>query len=104
MSEPRKVLEFAEGYKDDVDILINNAGISQRDEFVNVSMDVVNSLINVNTLSPIALTKGLLPMMIARNAGGQIVNVLSITGLLGTTFRTCYSASKFALDGFGKAL
>jgi short-subunit dehydrogenase len=34
----------------------------------------------------------------------QIVNILSISGIMGVPVRTMYCASKFAMDGFGKAL
>ena len=61
---------------------------------------------NVNTLSGIALVKGFLPQMIKlKNQGGaQIVNIVSIAGQIGTAMRTFYCTSKFAQDGFGKAL
>ena len=58
---------------------------------------------NVNCLSPIALIKGFLPKLID-NGGGQIVNVLSVAGTVGVPIRAYYSASKYALDGFGKAI
>jgi len=56
-------------------------------------------------MSPIALVKGFLPSFM-RNAerGSMVVNILSVAGLVGTPVRTFYSTSKFALDGFGKAL
>jgi len=69
MGCPRDVLEFAEEYQDTVDILINNAGISQRDEFVNVCFGVAENMMNVNTLSPIAMIKGILPRMVERRSG-----------------------------------
>lgn len=59
---------------------------------------------NINCLSPIALIKGLLPQFINQTNGAQIVNVLSVAGQFGTPVRSYYSASKFALDGFGKAI
>ena len=58
----------------------------------------------VNALSPIALIKGFLPKFVKQSGGAQIVNILSISALVGTPVRSLYSASKFALDGFGKAL
>ena len=74
-----------------------------RDEFVNCDFSIADKLMRVNCLSPIALIKGFLPRFI-KDGGGQIVNVLSVAALLGTPVRSLYSASKFALDGFGKAL
>ena len=58
---------------------------------------------NVNCLSHIALIKAFKPNL-ARGAGGSIVNVSSIAGLLGVSVRTGYSASKFGIIGFSKAI
>mmetsp|Transcript_27942 Transcript_27942/g.20927 ORF Transcript_27942/g.20927 Transcript_27942/m.20927 type:complete len:167 (-) Transcript_27942:33-533(-) len=60
-------------------------------------------MMNTNCMSHIALTKGILPMMIKQRSG-HIVNIISISGLVGVPMRTMYSASKFAMDGFTKAL
>jgi short-subunit dehydrogenase len=54
-------------------------------------------------MSHIALTKGFLPLMI-KQKGGHIINILSISGLMGVPVRTMYCASKFAMDGFSKSL
>lgn len=83
--------------------MVNNAGLSQRDEFVNCDFGIAGRLMDVNCLSPIALIKGFLPKFI-KQGEGQIVNVLSVAAVIGTPVRSLYSASKFALDGFGKAL
>lgn len=61
-------------------------------------------MMNVNTLSHIAVCKAVLPGMIARKRGGHICNVLSISGYIGAPLRSMYVASKFALSGFGKVL
>jgi len=60
-------------------------------------------MMNVNTLSPIAITKAALPFM-KKQKSGSIVMVNSIAGLLGVPVRTLYSASKFGLEGFSKSL
>ena len=57
----------------------------------------------INCSSHIAVTSAALPGMMARKRG-QIVNVLSVSGLIGNPLRTMYSASKFGLSGFGQAL
>mmetsp|Transcript_22445 Transcript_22445/g.34723 ORF Transcript_22445/g.34723 Transcript_22445/m.34723 type:complete len:138 (-) Transcript_22445:168-581(-) len=64
-------------------------------------------MMNVNCMSPIALIKGLVTNYLKTYKDGdqlQIVNVLSVSGLIGLPCRTFYCASKFGLDGFGKAL
>lgn len=58
---------------------------------------------NTNLLSQIAATKAVLPNMI-KNKTGHIVNIVSGAGVSGVPFRTIYSASKFGLSGFGKAV
>jgi dehydrogenase/reductase SDR family protein 7B len=57
----------------------------------------------INCSSHIAVVSAVLPGMIERKRG-QIVNVLSVSGLIGNPLRTLYCASKFGLSGFGKAL
>ena len=60
LSDPEKCLQQAQEYAltERIDILVNNGGVSQRDEFKNTEWKVVKWMINVNTLAPIALVKG----------------------------------------------
>jgi short-subunit dehydrogenase len=53
-------------------------------------------------MSHVALIKGFMPAL--ETARGTIVNISSVAGLAGTSFRTTYSASKFAIAGFSKSL
>ena len=100
LGDPDACLKFAEGFSksNHVDILVNNGGISQRDEFVNSDFCIATRLMNVNTLSTIALTKGFLPQLIELKdkGGAQIVNITSIAGQVGTAMRSFYCMSKFA--------
>mmetsp|Transcript_71401 Transcript_71401/g.98864 ORF Transcript_71401/g.98864 Transcript_71401/m.98864 type:complete len:81 (-) Transcript_71401:277-519(-) len=60
---------------------------------------------NINCNSHIAMVKGFLPRLIKlKSTGTQIVNILSVSGLVGNPMRTMYCASKHGLSGFGKAL
>ena len=73
LGDPDACLKFAEGFSksNHVDILVNNGGMSQRDEFVNSDFCIAQRLMNVNTLSTIALTKGFLPQLIKlKDKGG----------------------------------
>lgn len=74
-----------------------------RDEFKNLEFQVCENMLNTNLLSHIAVTKAILPGMISRKQG-IIVNVASASGILAMPLRTMYSATKFGLSGFGKAL
>lgn len=86
-----------------IDVLVNNGGISQRSFASDTIFEVDKKLININYLGTIALTKALLPQMIAQG-GGQIVTVTSLTGVFGTPYRSSYAASKHALHGFFDSL
>ena len=60
-------------------------------------------MMDTNCMSHIAICKAAFPVM-AKRGSGHIVNVLSVAGYIGTPMRSMYSASKFALSGFGKVL
>ena len=75
-----------------------------REEFVNTEFSTCKYMMDTNCMSHIALIKGLLPRMIERKQGGQIVNILTVSALMGVAVRTMYCASKAAMDGFTKAL
>lgn len=82
-----------------VDILINNAGISQRSLILETDLKVYEQLMAVNYLGVIALTKAVLPQMVERKSG-CIVTVSSVAGKIGTKERSGYSGSKYAVIGF----
>ncbi|KAB7494053.1 Dehydrogenase/reductase SDR family protein 7-like [Armadillidium nasatum] len=82
-----------------IDMLINNAGISYRGEIVTTEVSVDVKLMVVNYLAQVALTKAIVKSMIKRKSG-HIVGVSSIQGKLAMPFRSCYSASKHALQSF----
>jgi dehydrogenase/reductase SDR family member 7B len=86
-----------------IDLLVNNAGISQRGAVLETSMSVVEQLIKVNFLGTVALTRAVLPSMV-RHQMGQIVVVSSVVGKFATPRRSSYAASKHALHGFFDAL
>ena len=103
LNKPRECLEKAKNLNlKELDILVNNGGVSLRRPFKDTDYDSAETLLNTNFLSHIALIKGFLPLI--GKSKGTIVNVSSIAGLLGTGCRTTYSASKFAISGFSKAL
>ncbi len=87
----------------DVDILINNGGISQRDTILNTSLEVDRRLMEVNYFGSITLTKKLLAKMVERKKGHHVI-VTSTVGIINTPFRSGYGASKHALHGFYDAL
>lgn len=86
-----------------VDVLINNAGLSQRSLVADTDISVYEKLFNVNALGTIALTKAVLPQMMKQKSG-HIVTISSVVGKLGTPMRSGYAASKHALHGFFDSL
>ena len=82
-----------------IDILINNAGISQRSLIAETDFDVYKKLMDVNYLGTVALTKALLPHFIA-NQKGHFVTVTSLMGKFGSPYRSGYCGAKHALHGF----
>jgi short-subunit dehydrogenase len=86
-----------------IDVLINNGGISQRSLVNETSFEVDQRVMNVNYFSAVKLTKNVLPGMIKKN-GGHVLITSSLVGKFGTPFRSAYSASKHALHGFYEAL
>ncbi|MDP3675540.1 MAG: SDR family NAD(P)-dependent oxidoreductase [Novosphingobium sp.] len=86
-----------------IDVLINNAGISQRSLAEETGFEVYERIVAVDLLAPIALTQALLPRMIARKSG-RLAFISSVAGKVGVPMRTAYSAAKFGLLGYADAL
>tara|TARA_R110000796_G_scaffold185330_2_gene301990 strand:+ start:88784 stop:89572 length:789 start_codon:yes stop_codon:yes gene_type:complete len=86
-----------------VDILINNGGISQRSLVKDTKLEVDRNLMEVNYFGNIALAKNLLPHMLKKGSGHFVV-VTSLTGIFGTPYRSGYAATKHALHGFYDSL
>lgn len=86
-----------------IDVLINNAGISQRSLVQDTALAVDRRLMEVDFFGPVALTKAVLPQL-QRQGQGQLVAVSSIVGRVATPYRSAYAAAKHALIGFYDAL
>jgi short-subunit dehydrogenase len=81
-----------------IDVLINNAGISMRALFVDADLEVLKTVMDVNFWGMVYCTKYALPEILKTK--GTVVGVSSIAGYKGLPGRTGYSASKFAMNGF----
>ncbi len=86
-----------------IDILINNGGVSQRSMAMDTQLDIDRKIMDINYFGTIALTKAVMPHMLNRGSG-QIATVTSVTGKFGTPWRSGYAASKHALHGFFDSL
>ncbi|MCM0612981.1 SDR family oxidoreductase [Marinobacter sediminum] len=86
-----------------INLLINNAGVSQRSLCKDTDMAVYQKLMDVDVMGQIALTKAVLPHMLERGAGHLAVTA-SVAGKVGAPLRTGYCAAKHAVMGFFDAL
>lgn len=98
----RKFIESTMKVFGNIDILINNAGISMRSLLKDADVDVIKRVMDVNFYGSVYCTKLALPSIIEQK--GTIVGVSSIAGYRGLPGRSGYSASKFALNGWLEAV
>ena len=101
--EARSWVEDAEAKVGAIDVLVHNAGISQRSLVAETTLEVDRRIMEVNYFGVVALTKALLPRFVERRRGHFVV-VSSVTGYVGTPERSAYAASKHALHGFFESL
>ncbi len=95
--------QLALGIFNGIDILILNAGITQRSLTRETDESVYRRLMEVNFFASEAMARAVLPSMLAQKSGHMVV-ISSIAGKFGVPLRSGYSASKFALHGFFEVL
>ena len=100
-----KNIHLAEEFiiKNEINVLINNAGIYNYSALNNETEEIVEDIINTNIKAPVLLSKFVLNNM-KKNKWGRIINIGSISGVMGEANASVYSASKASLIGFSKAL
>lgn len=86
-----------------VDILINNAGIAQFGNFLELEVEEWERIIQVNLLGMYYVTRAVLPNMIEQQSG-DIINISSTAGQRGGPVTSAYSASKFGVLGLTESL
>ena len=101
--EVKALVEFALKKWENIDVLVNNAGIAKLQMFQDITEDDWNEIINTNLKSAFYTTQEVLPNMLHRK-DGIIINISSIWGLVGASCETVYSISKAGLDAMTKSL
>lgn len=86
-----------------IDILINNAGMTRDGLAMRMSLEDWDSVINTNLRGAFSFTQAVLRAMVKRRSG-RIINISSVSGIMGNAGQTNYAASKAGLIGFTKSL
>lgn len=101
--DAERLLQFAFSKFGRIDVLINNAGISQEGLFTNVTEDAWQKIMNTNLNSVFYCSQQALKYMIPEQQG-CIINISSIWGETGASCEVAYSTTKAAINGMTKAL
>ena len=101
--EVKQMIEYAINKYGKIDVLINNAGISENKLFTDVTDEDWQKVINTNLYSAFCVTQEVVPNMIHRQQG-CIINISSVWGVVGASCETVYSITKAGIDGMTKSL
>ncbi|MBF0778567.1 SDR family NAD(P)-dependent oxidoreductase [Streptococcus cuniculi] len=86
-----------------IDILVNNAGYGRFADFEGFSSQEVREMFDINTFALMTLSR-LVGEQMKKAQKGQIINIVSMAGLIASSKSSVYSATKFAAIGFSNAL
>ncbi len=95
--------ECSEIFENKIDILINNAGVTQDNLAIRMKDDEWNKVININLTSTFLISKNVIKKMLKKKEG-KVINITSIVGHTGNVGQANYSASKAGLVGMSKSL
>ena len=101
--EVQKLVKFAIKKYGKIDVLINNAGISEFKLFTEITDDDFKKIIDTNLYSAFIMCQETVPYMI-HEKDGCIINISSIWGMVGASCEVAYSISKAGMDGMTKSL
>ncbi len=90
-------------FANDIDVLINNAGVMESGPAAEIPMARVRKNFEVNVFGTLAMIQGIAPQMVERGAG-KIINVTSMGGLITVPFVSIYTATKHALESITEGL
>lgn len=101
--EAEKLVQAAVSAYGQVDILVNNAGTTRDTLLMTMKEEDWDAVLDINLKSVFNCCKAVARPMIRRKKGGRIINISSVSGLVGLAGQTNYSASKAGMIGFTKA-
>lgn len=100
----QKLMDAAAAAFGQVDILVNNAGLTRDTLLMTMKEEQWDTVLDTNLKSVFNCCKAVVRPMVKRKQGGRIINISSVSGLVGLPGQTNYSASKAGMIGFSKAL
>lgn len=103
LSANESIYKYVSQLDQNVDILINNAGINILGGINEISEDDLLNTLQINLIAPMLLTRGLVAGMISKNFG-RIINISSIWSVVSKLQRIAYTSAKSGLDGFTRSL
>ena len=95
--------ECSDIFQNKIDVLINNAGVTNDNLTIRMKLDEWNRVINLNLTSTFLISKNVIKKML-KNKNGKIINVTSVVGHTGNIGQANYAASKAGLIGMSKSL
>ncbi len=102
--EVDNMVEYVIGTFGNIDVLINNAGISEYKLFIDINEEDLQRMLNVNIMGTFNMTQSVLKKSMLPRKDGTIINISSIWGMVGASLEVAYSTSKAAIIGMSKAL
>jgi NAD(P)-dependent dehydrogenase (short-subunit alcohol dehydrogenase family) len=99
---PTRILETTDTTFGRIDVLVNSAGMTDRDSIWDSTPELFDQIIAVNTKAPWFLMQGAARLMVRENIEGTMVNVLSISSHAGQPYIATYCASKAAMAVYTK--
>ena len=95
--------ECSDIFQNKIDVLINNAGVTNDNLTIRMKLNEWNRVINLNLTSTFLISKNVIKKML-KNKNGKIINVTSVVGHTGNIGQANYAASKAGLIGMSKSL
>ena len=95
--------ECSDIFENKIDVLINNAGVTNDNLTIRMKLNEWNRVINLNLTSTFIISKNVIRRML-KNKNGKIINVTSVVGHTGNIGQANYAASKAGLIGMSKSL